>query len=245
MTLALDPSSPAKVVKTATGNTAATGSITYPANTLLLAFWNQDTSGAATPTIADSLGLTWTVVYRICSDTAGEANTPTPSGSPQSGLSKCWKATTPASAPAGRTITVTEAGAGGTGKEGMLVVKAFTDDGGAPTVGAVATAGGTGSLPTKGVNSTVANSWFWASANDWNASGTGSAPAGQTVTDTNDTVNDSQHVWKQNSNTPTVGTLVTMNLSGPAGQTWNMGVVEVLPNPAAGPPAFSGFGVPL
>jgi hypothetical protein len=234
--LANDASSPAKVVKAAAGNTAVTASFTAPANALLMAFWEQDTSGNSVPTIADSGGLTWTLVDRLCADTTAEANTPAPAGTAQSGQIKAWKATTASSA--ARTVTVTEVGAGGTGKEGMLDVEVFTDDGGAPTVGAVATKGGSASAPTHTLTTTANDSWVWAHGNDWSASGTGVAGSNQTVTDTNDTTNDAQHVWKQNATTPTSGTVVTMNLTTPASQTYNIGLVEIKANPAAGGPAL-------
>lgn len=233
MTLAKDASSPAKVVKAAAGNTATTASFTAPAGALLFAFWAQDSTGAVQTTITDTGGLTWTRSYRLCGDTSGEANTPTPGGTAQSGYISGWKATTASSA--ARTVTVTEAGGGGTGKEGMLVVVVLTDTGGAPTVGTVATHGGSASLPSKAVNTSAANSWVWAGSNDWNAGGTGTAGSGQTIDQTNDTTNDAQHVWKQNAVTASSGTSVTMNLAGPASQTWNMAWVEFLANGGAAP----------
>lgn len=230
MALALDATTPTRVQKAATGNTATTASFTAPANALLLAFWSQDhiDPEPAVPTIADTGGLTWTLVYRLSQTSsptiaAAEPNTPTPTGTPSAGVIKCWRATTTSAA--ARTVTVTEVGS--TGKEGQLSVKVITDAGSAPTVGAVATAGGSASAPTKAVTTTGANSWVWAGGNDWDAAGAGTAGTSQTIVDTWAGLNGSYHLWRQTATTASSGTAVTMNLTAPASQRWNIGVVEI------------------
>jgi hypothetical protein len=235
VTLALDASTPTQATKTATGNTVTTASFTAPTSSLLVAFYMQDEGGQVNTSIADTGGLTWTRVIRLCTNTVGEANTPTPSGTAQDGYIAVWWATT--SSATSRTITVTESGAGGTGRNAALAVKVFTDSGGAPSVGAVATKGGSASAPSHSVTTTANNSWVWALVDDWSQAGLGTAGSNQTLTDEyNPSGFITTHVFKQNATTSSSGTAVTMNLTAPTSQTWNEGVVEILANPGAGGP---------
>jgi hypothetical protein len=228
--LTLDGSTPAKATKTGTGTTLATGSFTAPSNALLLAMYDSDSSGQTNASIADSGSLTWTRVIRLCSDTVGESNTPTPTGTAQSGYISVWYATTTSSV--SRTVTVTQ----NTGFNAMLAVKVFTDTGGAPTMGAVTSKGGSASAPSNTVTTTAANSWVWATVDDWSQAGLGTAGTGQTLTDEYDATGAiTAHTWKQNATTPGSGTSVTMNLTAPASQTWNLGIVEVKANSADSP----------
>lgn len=233
MTITKDSSTPAQVDKTTSGSTATTASFTAPANALLLAWFESDSSGQINTTIADTGTLTWTRLARLCTNTVGEANTPTPTGTAQSGYISVWKATTSSSA--SRTVTVTVTGAGGTTKEGMLSVLVYTDTGGAPGTGATGAAGGSASAPSKAVTTTAANSLVLGGNCDWSAAGAGTAGSAQTMIHDHPGTNISAHVWTQNSVTASSGTAVTMNLTAPASQTWNQAVIEITANGGAGP----------
>jgi hypothetical protein len=222
--LALDASSPALV--TATATTVVTASFTAPANALLVAFINYDTtaSTAVDQTVTDSGGLTWTLKGRKSSNTGSTGGTGT------SGGAEIWWAQTTSST--ARTVTATQTGS----LTHKLLVKVFTDTG-VPSTGAVAgTSSGTVQLPSASLTTTAPNSWVWSCNTDWNAGALGTAGSGQTLTTTDESQSASlitTHVWRQTATTPSSGTVVTNNQTAPT-QIYNMLIVEVLANSSGG-----------
>jgi hypothetical protein len=140
-----------------------------------------------------------------------------------------WTATTTSAA--ARTVSAAEANAG---SEHGLVVKVFTDSGGAPTVGAVNSSFAGGSLPTCNLTTTGNNSWAWATSSDWNTGGAGTAGTSQTISTSDEILgsNYTGHTWRRTATTPTASA-VTLNLTAPAGQTYDECVIEIKANAAA------------
>jgi hypothetical protein len=217
--LAVDASSPAKVSGTAT--TITTASFTAPANALLVAFNNGD-APAATPnsvTVSDSLGLIW--ARAVLRNITTGANS----------FADIWYATTTSAV--SRTVSAAEANVG---SEHGLVVKVFTDTGGAPTVGATNSSFAGTSLPTCDLTTTANDSWAWATSSDWNTGGAGTAGSGQTISTSDEIIgsNYTGHTWRRTATTATPST-VTLNLTAPASQTYDECVIEIEANPGAAP----------
>lgn len=224
MALAVDASSPAKATQTAGSGGCVTASFTAPSASLLVAFTNTNSpaSTGENKTVTDSGGLTWTLQKRINFTT----------GSGTEGGAEVWTATTVSSA--ARTVTSTPSGS--TANHNSLVVKVLTDSGGAPTPGASNSSTSTAGLPTCNVTTTAANSWVWACSSDWAQAGLGTAGSGQTITTTDENNVAGQytgHVWRQTATTAGSGTVVTMNLTGPAAQRYDMVVLEIKANSGA------------
>jgi len=223
----LDASTPALASHLQGVSTAlSTSSFTAPANALLVAFCMMDTSSGVTTevgTVTDSGGLTWTRRAR-----KGLVST-SDEGAGTNSLVEVWWAVT--STAAARTVTLTQSGS----KAKSIAVKVFTADGGAPSVGGYKVAFSASGIPSATLTTNARNSWVWACASDWSAQGAGTMGAGQTRTDLHDATGlYTGRVWKQDALTAEPGS-VTMNMTGPSGQNFNMVAVEIKDNPAAAP----------
>lgn len=227
MALAVDASSPAKVAVIGTVTPATTASFTAPTNALLVAyiFYNSISGNDNNQTVTDSGGLSWTRNGRKSRDLSSLSGVVGTDGGVE-----IWSATTSSSV----ARTVSAAHVSGATNHATLVVKVYTDSGGAPTIGAIAASFSASGLPSASLTTTAANSWVWSVSSDWAQKGAGTAGASQTLStsDENDVAGQySGHVWRQTSTTATASS-VTNNLTAVSAQQYNMLIVEVKANPA-------------
>jgi beta-glucosidase len=205
---------PAPVVDTVTSAASAarggvaTAAVNAEAGDLLVAYVASDAPRTATQTSTVSGGgLTWTL--------AGRAN-----GAP--GAAEVWtaKATT--------ALDQAQISARGTltGWDESLTVVAYQHASG---VGAVSTASSDRGKPTATLTTTAANSWVFASGDDWQSAvhrtvGEDQTLVHESLTGLGDTY------WVQSTSAPTAaaGTAVTINDKAPTDDPYNLVLVEIL-----------------
>jgi hypothetical protein len=127
----------------------------------------------------------------------------------------------------GGAITVTGTGvASGAGTEKFLKPVVFTGADIA-TLNHLITASATSGLPSAILSGVAAGSYVLAVSSDWQALGAGTAGSGQTMMDEFHTPSQmTMHSWRTTAVT-SAGS-VTMNLTAPAGQQYNLCVLEIL-----------------
>jgi len=192
---------------------------TTKANELLLAFIATDakTAGVTVSAVANATGgtLTWTLVRRT--------NT-------QLGTAEIWRAfstTTLSGASVKATLSQSVAAS-------ITVVTLAgvdtTGTGGSGAIGATGSGNANPGAPTASLTTTRNNSWVVGVGDDWdNAISRTVGPNQTMVHQYLATVEDTYWVQRQNSTTPTSGTVVTINDTAPTGDRYNLTIVEVLP----------------
>jgi Carboxypeptidase regulatory-like domain/Bacterial Ig domain/Lysyl oxidase len=210
-------------VTVSSDSSAAHASITTPAfstaaaNELLLAFVSSDAKSAGmTVTGVTGAGLNWVLVRRT--------NT-------QLGTAEIWRAFAPT---AMSSVTVRAALAQSVAASITLVGFTGVDATGTSGSGAI---GATGSgnanpgQPSATLTTTRSGSWVWGVGVDWDhATPRVLGPAQTMVHEYPATVGDDYWVQRQTATTPSFGTLVTINDLMPAGDRYDLTLVEVLPS---------------
>jgi hypothetical protein len=190
------------------------GSLTTPAfstsqaGDVLVAFSSSDGSAKPQTLSTSGAGLTWTLARRT---------------NMQAGDTEIWTATAP-SALSNVTVTSSQSTPG---YDHSLTVVAFS---GASGIGATAGSNGPSGAPSVTLTTTAAESWVFASGNDYDNPIPRTPETGQTLqyqwldTGTGDTY------WVQSTSTatPAAGTAVAINDTAPTGDRWNLAAVEVL-----------------
>jgi hypothetical protein len=237
MAIAIDASGPIRFTGTpANGVDITSASFTAPANSLLVAHVSADTNGSSadiTISVSDSGGLTWTNrVERDPGDAGAEA-----------GHASIWTAEQPSSA--SRTVSVRRtAGSGSTNRISVKVEVATGADIGGDPIGNVAEGSSTtNNITPNTYTSSANNSRGFGCGTCWNQLGT------PTSTDTEDGADYSGAIsvvsLYKAANTPTSGTVVTMNFDagGTGAAAWNWVALEVLPSTGAGTQDISPSGI--
>jgi hypothetical protein len=206
---------------TVSGDSSATGTtITTPtlrtnaANELLVAFISGSAPSTGTNSTVRSVtntggALTWT---RAVVTNA------------QRGTAEIWWAY--ATAPLSGTVTATLSRSVASRS---ITVMSFTGTAsGAAAIGATASGSAAAGAPTASLITTRANSWIFGTGNDWTAQisrtlGPGQAMVHQFLSPTADTY----WVQGQISSTPLAGTTVTINDTAPAGDKYNLSIIEI------------------
>ncbi len=197
-----------------TTRTTANFAVNQP-NELLLAFVMIQ-NGTTTISSITGGGLTWVNVTR--------SNT-------KAGSTELWRAFAPTPQTFIGTITFSAATVSDSWMFVGIVGADMTGTNGSGAIGAVATAGSAGVAPTVSLTTTRNNSWVFGAVNDSSASTTPTAGSNQTLLRT---VSDGTNLasgWtqRQNTITPTSGTVVTINNTAPSTDTCNILAVEILP----------------
>ena len=176
---------------------------------LLVAFTSSDGSSTKQTTTVTGGGLTWTLIQR--------ANT-------KGGTAEIWaaQATGPLT---GATVTSKPKTAG---YDQSVTVVAFT---GASGIGASASAGKSGGLPSVSLNTTQAGSWVFGVGEDYSNDIARTLGTGQSLISQWIDPGPGETFWVQDENAPTpaAGTAVTINDTAPKGDTWNLAAAEILP----------------
>ncbi len=201
----------------ATTIVSPTFSTTKP-NELLLAFVATDATAAnMTVTGVTGASLTWTLVKRT--------NT-------QLGTAEIWRAsssTTLSSVSVTATLAKSVAAS--------LTVVTFTGvdpsgTGGSGAIGNTGTSNANPGAPTAQLTTTRNNSWVFGVGNDYdNAISRTVGPSQTIVHQYLATGGDTYWVQRQNSTTPTSGTVVTINDTAPTTDRYNLSICEILPAP--------------
>jgi hypothetical protein len=204
-----DASSASTSIATSTFSTASI-------NELLMAFIASDASSSGmTVTGVTGGGLAWALVRRT--------NT-------QMGTAEVWSAFAPAQL---SSVSVTAALAQSVVASITVVTFIGADTSGASglgAIGATASASASTGAPNATLVTTRNGSWVFGVGDDWDNAiartvGADQTMAHQLLSKTNDTY----WVQRQNSPTPLSGTSVTINDTAPAGDCYNLTLVEVLP----------------
>lgn len=226
---AVDGSASVEAVSSAQKDNAATASLsTTTPGDLIVAFVGSDSppSGGQSSVVSGG-GLTWTK--------AGSENA-------SLGDAEVWTAHA-TTALSGAQITAKQKIQGW---DEALTVVAFANAAG---VGATTVKTAPKGAPSATVTTTAANSWVWASGDDWLKSIDRTPAAGQTIVHSaTDKVGDTYWVQSTTAPTPATGTAVTINDTAPTGDPFNLVLVEILGNqvvvptvtgviPASGPVA--------
>ena len=187
-------------------------------NELLLAFVATDATAAnMTVTGVTGAGLTWTMVKRT--------NT-------QLGTAEIWRAfssTTLSSVPVTATLAKSVAAS-------ITVVTLTGADpsgtGGSGAIGNTGTGNANPGAPTAQLTTTRNNSWVFGVGNDYDNAIARTAGPNQTIIHFYlATIGDTYWVQRQNTTTPTSGTVVTLNDTAPTADRYNLSLCEVLPAP--------------
>jgi hypothetical protein len=224
--LAIDASSPA----TATANTGAatqtatTASFTPPANSLLVVLAALDATASGTPaaTVTDNLGGHLTYTQRVFSN---RGDSPVADGA-----AIIW--TAPVVTSSAMTVSVANTG-GGIASDLAVRVMVITDGSGAtPGVGAVAKVASTSTTSlAASYTATGTNSWGFAVANDWKATGSMTAGGtGNTLTDTGTFAGNISYGFVRRTTPDGVGgvtTTLTLN-PGASSTAMHLAAVEIL-----------------
>lgn len=127
-------------------------------------------------------------------------------------------------------VAFTATRSGGTGV-GSIVVVAFT--GASTTVdGAVGSGTAASGAPTATLTATRAGSLVWGVGNDWDNALARTVGAGQTKVDEDlGPTGDTYWVQRLTSPVPAAGTVVTVNDTQPAGDRYNLALIEIPPGP--------------
>ncbi|HEX4703213.1 MAG TPA: Ig-like domain-containing protein, partial [Pseudonocardiaceae bacterium] len=206
---AVDNSASVEVVSSAQKYNAATVTLTtaFPGD-LLVAFVGSDSppSGGQSSVVSGA-GLTWTKL--------GAENA-------QLGDAEVWtaRAATPLSA-----VHITAKQTIQSWDEALTVVAFRNSDG----TGATQLANAPKGAPTGTLTTTHANSWVWASGDDWLKSINRTPSSGQTIVHSaTDAVGDTYWVQSTTASTPAPGTAVTISDTAPTGDPYNLVLVEIL-----------------
>ncbi len=191
---------------------------TKEAGDLIVAFVGADgpyPTGTPQTTVVSGGGLTWTF--------AGRTNAAL-------GDAEVWTARASGKlngAPITAKANVTSPGSpAGQGYDVALTVAGFKN---APGVGTVQTFSSKKGAPTGTIKTAHANSWVWASGDDWLASIKRTPGPAQTVWhEAFDAVGDAYWVQSTQAITKTAGTAVTINDTAPTGDPFNLVLVEIL-----------------
>ena len=176
---------------------------------LLVAFTSSDGPATKQNTTVTGGGLTWTLIQR--------ANT-------KGGTAEIWAAQ--ATGPlAGATVTSKPKTAG---YDQSVTVVAFA---GASGIGASASAGKSGGLPSVSLNTTQPGSWVFGVGEDYSNAIARTLGAGQSLISQWVDPGSGETFWGQNQSVPTpvAGTAVTINDTAPKGDIWELAAVEILP----------------
>lgn len=181
-----------------------------PGPLLLVAFVSSDGPAARQTATVAGAGLTWTLAERA--DTKG-------------GTAEVWTAYTTGSL----TDVTVDSVPRFAGYAQLLTVEVFS---GASGVGAGAVAGKAGGAPGVKLTTTTADSWVFAVGEDYTHDTAITPGPGQGVLQSHLDTTNNDTFWVQNQNqiTTAAGTRVTMGDTAPAGDTWNLAAVEILPS---------------
>ncbi|HUK64420.1 MAG TPA: hypothetical protein VLV15_13835, partial [Dongiaceae bacterium] len=204
-------------------SSAAHASITTPlfsttaANELLLAFIASDAKSAGmTVTGVTGAGLNWVLVRRT---------------NAQLGTAEIWRAFAPTPL-AGVTVraALAQSVAASITVVGLTGVDA-TGSAGSGAIGASGTGNANPGAPTATLTTTRPGSWVWGVGADWDHATPRTMGPGQTmVHEYPAAVGDDYWVQRRDTTTPSSGTPVTINDTAPAGDRYNLTIVEVLPS---------------
>jgi hypothetical protein len=192
---------------------------TAAGNELLLAFVAGDylTGPNTTVTSMTGAGLTWQLVVRT---------------NVQSGNSEIWRAFAPSPLTnVSVTATLSQQAVS------AITIVSFTGadtsgTNGSGAIGATGSANAASGAPTASVTTTRANSWVFGIGNDYDNPIARAVGANQTLVHQYFTpTGDTYWVQRQNSTTPVVGTVVTINDTAPTADRYNLSVCEILPAP--------------
>ena len=190
-------------------STVTTAPFTTTGPRLLVAFTSSDGGAAKQATTVTGAGLTWTLVKR--------ANT-------KGGTAEIW--TAQATGPlTNATVTSIPKAAG---YDQSLTVVAFT---GASGIGASASAGKSGGVPTVSVSTTQPGSWVFGVGEDYTNAIARTLGANQSLIGQWVDPGPGETFWVQDETAPTpvTGTAVTINDTAPKGDSWNLAAAEILP----------------
>jgi YVTN family beta-propeller protein len=175
---------------------------------LLVAFTSSDGPSTRQTTTVTGAGLTWVLVKR--------ANA-------KGGTAEIW--TAQATGPlTNATVTSTPKTPG---YDQSLTVVAFT---GASGIGASASAGKSGGLPSVSLNTTQPGSWVFGVGEDYSNDIARNLGTGQSLISQWVDPGPGETFWVQDesASTPAAGTAVTINDTAPKGDTWNLAAAEIL-----------------
>jgi hypothetical protein len=177
---------------------------------VLVAFVATDGwSGAAQSATVSGGGLTWRRV-KLQNFRAGAADV--------------WTATATTVA---SNITVTSTPTGCC-LDQLLTVIAFSGSGG---VGASAGSSASTGAPAVALTPTVAGSWVFGVANDWDRAVARTPMAGQSIVQQWVDVPSGDTLWLQRLDGSTTGSIVVLKDTAPTNDRWNLTVVEIKPSP--------------
>jgi hypothetical protein len=201
----------------ATTIVSPTFSTTKP-NELLLAFVASDATAAnMTVTGVTGAGLTWAMVKRT--------NT-------QLGTAEIWRAFSSTTL---SSVSVTATLAKSVAASITVVTLTGADPSGTGGSGAIGNTGAGNAnpgAPTAQLTTMRNNSWVFGVGNDYDNAIARTAGPNQTIVHSYlATIGDTYWVQRQNTTTPTSGTVVTLNDTAPTADRYNFSVCEVLPAP--------------
>jgi len=208
---------------------AATAVTTTAANELLLAFVSADNvSGTTSVTGVAGGGLTWQLAVRT---------------NAQRGTAEVWRAFAPAVL-TNVTVTATLSQS----VAASIVVMSFkgadsSGVSGAGAIGAVKSASAAAGAPTGTLTTTRSGSWVFGVGNDWDHATARTLGGGQTLVHQYlATIGDTYWVQRMTTPTASAGTSVTINDTAPAGDRYDLSLVEILPasaTPDTTPPSVT------
>jgi hypothetical protein len=189
---------------------------------LLLAFVSTDYRSGANTTVTgvSGAGLTWALVVRT---------------NVQSGTAELWRAFA-ATILSGVSVTATLSQQ----VAASITVMSFTGvdtsgTNGSGAIGAVGSGNANPGAPTTSLTTTRNNSWVVGVGNDWDTATPRTLASGQTMVHQYlASVGDTYWVQRLTNPTPTSGTSVTINDTGPTGDRYNLSICEVLPAASIG-----------
>ena len=210
-TVSTDRSSKATTIVSPTFSTTKT-------NELLLAFVATDATGAnMTVTGVTGASLTWTLVKRT--------NT-------QLGTAEIWRAF---SSTALSSVSVTATLAKSVAASITVVTLAGVDPSGTGGSGAIGTTGSGNAnpgAPIAQLTTSRNNSWVFGVGDDYDNAIARTPGSNQTIVHQYlATTGDTYWIQRQNSTTPTSGTVVTINDTAPTTDRYNVSICEILPAP--------------
>jgi chitodextrinase len=188
------------------------GVTTTQAGDLLVAFLTSDgpsNGGSQSFSSVGGGGLTWTLRAR---------------SNAQAGTAEIWQAI----ASSVLTNVIVTANRANGSFTGTVTVVAFK---GATTAinGTTKTTNATSGAPIAALTTTANGSWVWGVGNDWDSAvGRMIGPAQTLVDQYLAPTGDTFWVQRQTTNTPTSGTLVTINDTSPTADRWNLALIEIL-----------------
>jgi len=192
--------------------TASIPVTTHADDTLLVAFVQSDgpKTGGQSSTVSGG-GLTW---HKAAAENKGL------------GDSEVWYALLPAFSTAAARETITATAAIRPFDENLTIVS-FENASGIGATGGFFSAKG---APSGTITTTQANSWVWASGNDWGGAAIRRAGPGQTAVVQALDLTARKTFWTQTTNSPTTnaGTAVTINDTAPTADPFNLVLAEVL-----------------